>query len=112
MSRRVAPRPADRAYERPTGLLEQVGRRTGWRAHIQRGHDSSHPAIHVRAVIGIANGCIQLGQQIPVSGDPLGELAQPAVQRRCADRSGHCHTPRRAIGRYRRTPLGRERFRR
>ncbi len=46
---------------------------------VERGDGRLHPAIHVGAVVGVADRGVEIGQLVPVLGDEPGELADPLL---------------------------------
>ena len=82
-------RTADGRDERHPDLGEQrpgVGRR----ALVERGHGGLHAPVHVRAVVGVADRGVELGQVVPVLGDERGEGPHPLLE----DRRGHALSSR------------------
>ena len=77
-------RPSDRGHQRHPHLAQQgAGRRR--RAFVERGHGGLHAPVHVRAVVGIADRRVELGQELTVLSDEVRKPAHPLLE----DRRGH-----------------------
>ena len=55
---------------------------------VERGDHRGHAAVHVDAVVGVADRGVEIGEQVRVLADHPGELADPAGQRGDVDVSG------------------------
>ncbi len=78
--------PADGGDEGPPGQLQQLAA-GGLLGRPDPGHDRGEPAVHVHAVVGVADGRVQLGQEVALGGQPGGDLGEPETH------AGRVHDP-------------------
>ena len=72
---------ADGRDERRAGRDQELAGRDAAVQVVELDLDGGEPARHVRAVIGIADGRVELGQVVTLLGDRHRAAAQPAIQR-------------------------------
>jgi len=91
------PGPADGGDQRDSHLGQECP--GVWRrVVIERGHGGLHAPIHVRAVVGIADRRVELGQVLAVVRDQLSEVAHPPLENRRGDALARRHIPHLSAG--------------
>ena len=78
--RRAPQRPARPAHgrdERLAGEDEDPPRRQAVLGRLERGRDRREPAVHVRPVVAVADGGVELREVVPLGADRAGGLGEP-----------------------------------